>query len=439
MNEKETTAMESTQSAAQMPGEKKVPLFDWKYIFSKNTFRYLGPAFLVSVGYMDPGNWATSIDGGARFGYQLLWVIFLSNMMAVLLQSLAAKLGIATGKDLAENCREHFSRPVSMTMWVTAELAMIATDLAEFLGAALGIYLLFKISLLSAVFITAADVFIILWLQKYGFRPLEYVIITFVSVIGASYVIELFFARPDWAAIPFHVVVPQINSESILVAIGILGATVMPHNLYLHSNLIRSRVTPDASMVKKKRTYAFAIIDSVVALNGAWFVNSAILIMAAGAFASRNMNVASIEEAHTTLKYLFGNFSSMIFAIALLASGIASSTTSTMAGQYVMEGFLHVHIRPWLRRVIFRLIVIIPAVASIAAGIDPLRLLVLSQVALSFQLPFAVIPLIKFTRDAKLMGSLQNVRITTIAAVMCTAVIIALNLLLVFRTLGGDF
>ena len=227
-------------------------------------------------------------------------------------------------------------------MWVTAELAMIATDLAEFLGAALGIYLLFHISLLTAVFITAADVFIILWLQKYGFRPLEYVIITFVSVIGASYVIELFFAQPEWSAIPYHVVVPQISADSILVAIGILGATVMPHNLYLHSNLIRSRVTPDATIRKKKRTYAFAIIDSVVALNGAWFVNSAILIMAAGAFASRGMHVASIEEAHTTLQLLFGNLSSMVFAVALIASGIASSTTSTMAGQYVMEGFLSV-------------------------------------------------------------------------------------------------
>ncbi|MGE5314868.1 MAG: Nramp family divalent metal transporter [Acidobacteriota bacterium] len=417
----------------------KVPLFDRHHIFSREMLRYLGPAFLVSVGYMDPGNWATSIDGGARFGYDLLWVILLSNMMAVLLQSLSAKLGIATGRDLAQNCREHFSKPVAMGMWVTAELAMIATDLAEFLGAALGIYLLFHISLLSAVFITAADVFIILWLQKYGFRPLEYVIITFVSVIGASYVIELFFARPDWASIPYHVVVPQITSESIFVAIGILGATVMPHNLYLHSNLIRSRVAADAPFPKKKRTYAFAIIDSIVALNGAWFVNSSILIMAAGAFAARGMNVASIEEAHTTLRHLFGNFSSMIFAAALLASGIASSTTSTMAGQYVMEGFLRVKIRPWLRRIIFRVIVIIPAVISIASGVDPLNLLVASQVMLSFQLPFAVIPLILFTRNEAMMGPLRNVRITTVAAVICTAVIIALNMLLVIRTFGVTF
>ena len=214
--------------------------------------RYLGPAFLVSVGYMDPGNWATSIDGGARFGYQLLWVILLSNMMALLLQSLSAKLGIATGKDLSQNCRDEFSRPVSLSLWFTAELAMIATDLAEFLGAALGIYLLFQIDLLTAVLITAGDVLIILWLQRYGFRPLEYIIIAFVSTIGFCYVVELFYVEPVWSTLAYHIVVPQINSTSIYVAIGILGATVMPHNLYLHSKVIQTRTSPDDTIQKKK-------------------------------------------------------------------------------------------------------------------------------------------------------------------------------------------
>lgn len=408
-------------------------------IFRRETLRYLGPAFLVSVGYMDPGNWATSIDGGARFGYQLLWVILLSNMMALLLQSLSAKLGIATGKDLSQNCRDEFSRPVSLSLWFTAELAMIATDLAEFLGAALGIYLLFQIDLLTAVLITAGDVLIILWLQRYGFRPLEYIIIAFVSTIGFCYVVELFYVEPVWSTLAYHIVVPQINSTSIYVAIGILGATVMPHNLYLHSKVIQTRTSPDDTIQKKKRIYKFAILDSVVALNGAWFVNSSILIMASASFFTRDLPVASIEEAHKTLGLLFGGMSSFVFAIALLASGIASSTTSTMAGQYVMEGFLNIKIRPWLRRLIFRLIVIVPAIYAIAVGTDPLQLLVMSQVMLSFQLPFAIIPLIMFTKNKNLMGELANKKITTYLAILCAIIILFLNGLLLYQTFGGKF
>ena len=408
-------------------------------IFRRETLRYLGPAFLVSVGYMDPGNWATSIDGGARFGYQLLWVILASNLMAVLLQSLSAKIGIATGNDLSKNCKLHFSRPVSLGLWFTAELAMIATDLAEFLGAALGIYLLFHIDLMSAVLITAFDVLIILWLQRYGFRPLEYIIILFVTTIGLCYVVELFYSQPNFSEIGYHIFVPQINSSSIYVAIGILGATVMPHNLYLHSNIIQTRVNLGDTIKTKIRTYKFAILDSVIALNGAWFVNSSILIMSAASFFTRDLQVASIEEAHKTLGIIFGDFSSFVFAVALLASGISSSTTSTMAGQYVMEGFLDVKIKPWIRRLIFRLIVIIPAIISIAIGTDPLQLLVLSQVMLSFQLPFAIIPIIIFTRDKNLMGELVNKKITTYAAIFCAIVILFLNGLLLFKTFGGDF
>ncbi|MBS4029453.1 MAG: Nramp family divalent metal transporter [Ignavibacteriales bacterium] len=410
-----------------------------KKIFNRNLIRALGPAFLVSVGYMDPGNWATDIEGGSRFGYALLWVIFLSNMMAILLQTLSAKLGIATGKDLAQNCRTHYSRSTSFFLWFTAELAMIATDLAEFLGSALAIYLLFHIDMFTAVLITGFDVLLILALQRYGFRPLEYAIITFVATIGLCYVVELFFASPNWSIIPYHVVVPQISSESILVAIGILGATVMPHNLYLHSNIIQSRLSENPSNEEKHKVFRFAKIDSIIALNGAWFVNSAILIMAAGAFYTRNMEVVSIEEAHKTLEILFGGMSAFVFALALLASGISSSVTGTMAGQIVMEGFLDIKIRPWLRRLILRLIVMIPAMIAVGIGTNPLELLVLSQVFLSFQLPFAIIPLIKFTKDKTMMGELANKEWITYLAITCAVVIIGLNILLLFKTFGGEF
>ncbi len=410
-----------------------------KKIFSKDMIRYLGPAFLVSVGYMDPGNWATDIEGGARFGYSLLWVIFLSNMIAILLQTLSAKLGIVTGRDLAQNCRDQYSRKTALLLWFTAELATIATDLAEFLGSAIAIYLLFKIDLLTATFITGFDVLLILALQRYGFRPLEYIIIAFVATIGFCYVVEIFIANPQWGLIPYHIIVPEINSESIIIAIGILGATVMPHNLYLHSNIIQARLSPKPSVEEKIKALWYAKLDSIIALNGAWFVNSAILIMSAGAFFSRNLEVTSIEEAHKTLEVLFGGMSSLVFAIALLASGISSSTTGTMAGQIVMEGFLDFKMRPWLRRLIMRLIVMVPAIIAIASHVNPLQILVLSQVALSFQLPFAIIPLIKFTNDKKLMGEFANKRFTTLMAILCAIVIIGLNALLLFKTFGGEF
>ena len=406
-------------------------------IFNRDLIRYLGPAFLVSVGYMDPGNWATAIEGGARFGYMLLWVILLSNLMAILLQTLSAKLGIATGKDLAQLCREQFSRRTNLLLWLTAEAAMIATDLAEFLGSALAIYLLFHINLLTAALITSLDVFLILSLQRYGFRPLEYMIIAFVATIEGGYFIELFFAKPVWHLIPYHVVVPHLTSGSILVAIGILGATVMPHNLYLHSNLIQSRLSEAPSVREKKHVLHLATVDSLVALNGAWFVNSAILIMAAGAFYARGLPVATIEEAHKTLELLFGGFSAVVFAVALFASGIASSTTGTMAGQIVMEGFLDIRVRPWLRRLVLRAIVIIPTIIAIGIQANPIRLLVLSQVCLSFQLPFAVIPLIMFTKDKNLMKELVNKPLTTALAVACAVIIVLLNGLLLYETLGG--
>jgi manganese transport protein len=401
-------------------------------------FKFLGPAFLVSVGYMDPGNWATDIDAGARFGYKLLWIILVSNMIAILMQTLAAKLGIATGKDLAQNCKDKYSKPVNLSLWFTAEMAMIATDFAEFMGSAIAIKLLFNIPLLHATIITGIDVVLILALQRYGFRWVETAIILFVATIMFCYVIELFYASPEWALIPGGLLTPNVNSSSILVAIGILGATVMPHNLYLHSNIIQSRFLFNEDNINiKKKVLGFAKLDNVIALNLAFFVNAAILVMSAAAFGSRGLGVAEIEQAHITLEYLFGASAAVVFAIALLASGISSSTTGTMAGQIVMEGFLNIKIRPWLRRVILRLIVMVPAVIAIAIGIDPLRMLVLSQVVLSFQLPFAIVPLLLFTSSKPLMGEFVNKKWVNVLGIICAVVIIGLNVYLLYAIFTG--
>jgi manganese transport protein len=402
-------------------------------------FKFLGPAFLVSVGYMDPGNWATDIDAGARFGYKLLWIILVSNIIAIIMQTLAAKLGIATGKDLAQNCKDRYSKPVNYGLWFTAETAMIATDFAEFMGSAIAIKLLFNIPLLHATIITGIDVVLILALQRYGFRWVETAIIMFVATIMFCYVIELFFAQPEWSQIPGGLLVPSINSSSILVAIGILGATVMPHNLYLHSNIIQTRfLFKTDNLAVKKKVLGFAKLDNVIALNMAFFVNAAILVMSAAAFGSRGLEVAEIEKAHITLEYLFGASAALVFAIALLASGISSSTTGTMAGQVVMEGFLNIKIRPWLRRIILRAIVMVPAIVAIAIGIDPLRMLVLSQVVLSFQLPFAIVPLLVFTSDKKLMGSFANRKWVAAIGAVCAVIIIALNIYLLYGLVTGQ-
>ncbi len=401
-------------------------------------FKFLGPAFLVSVGYMDPGNWATDIDAGARFGYKLLWIILVSNVIAIIMQTLAAKLGIATGRDLAQNCKDRYSKRTNYGLWFTAEMAMIATDFAEFMGSAIAIKLLFNIPLLDATIITGVDVVLILALQRYGFRWVETAIIVFVATIMFCYVIELFFARPEWSQIPGGLLVPSINSSSILVAIGILGATVMPHNLYLHSNIIQTRfLFKTDNLAVKKKVLGFAKLDNVIALNMAFFVNAAILVMAAAAFGSRGLQVAEIEQAHITLEYLFGASAALVFAIALLASGISSSTTGTMAGQIVMEGFLNIKIRPWLRRIILRVIVMVPAVIAIAIGIDPLRMLVLSQVVLSFQLPFAIVPLLVFTSDKKLMGSFANKKWVIVIGSVCAVIIIFLNVYLLYAIIAG--
>ena len=397
---------------------------------------FLGPAFIASVAYMDPGNFATNIQGGAKFGYMLLWVIMASNGMAILLQALSAKLGIATGKNLAEMCREQFPRPVVISMWILAELVAMATDLAEFLGAAIGFNLLFGIPLFAAGLLTGLATFIILALERRGFRPLEAVITVMVGVIAAAYLVETFLDRPDWGLIAYHSVVPQFAqgesfTESVLLAAGILGATVMPHVIFLHSALTQGRIVTREPQ-QLRRLYRFEIIDVLIALGLAGFINAAILIMAASTFFQHGLTeIGTIEEAHRTLEPLLGSASSWVFAISLLASGLSSSTVGTMAGQVIMQGFLHRQIPVWLRRGVTML----PALIVIALNFDPTRTLVISQVVLSFGLPFAVIPLIMFTRRADLMGVLVNRGRTTLLAGLCALVIVGLNIFLLFQTL----
>lgn len=395
---------------------------------------FIGPAFIACVAYIDPGNFATNIQGGAQYGYMLLWVILASNLMAMLIQTLSAKLGIATGMNLAELCREQFPRPVVWGMWLITEVVAMATDLAEFLGAALGFYLLFGIPLFPAGLLTAVTTFAILGLQRYGFRPLEAVIGALVGVIAVCYVIETLLGTPDWGRIGLSAVTPRFTDvESVLLGTGILGATVMPHVIFLHSSLTQHRVRP-ANAQQARRLYRFERIDVVIAMTLAGLINGAMLIMSAATFnATGRTDIASIEEAYRTLTPLLGNASSAIFAISLLASGLSSSAVGTMAGQVIMQGFLRVHVPLWLRR----LVTMAPALLVIAVGLDPTRTLVLSQVMLSFGIPFALIPLVLFTRRRDLMGELVNHRVTTIVATVVAALIVALNLFLLYQTFFG--
>lgn len=395
---------------------------------------FWGPAFIASVAYVDPGNFATNIQGGARFGYLLLWVIVASNLMAMLVQALSAKLGIASGKNLAEQCRLRFPRPVVWGMWVLMELVAMATDLAEFLGAALGFNLLFGMPLLAAGILTAIITFLILGLDRYGFRPLEIVITAFIAVVTLSYLIETILDRPDWGLVAYHAIVPQFaGTESVVLAAGILGATVMPHAIFLHSALMQDRIVV-RDPILQRRLFRFELIDVVVAMGVASLVNMAMLIMAASTFYRTGLtHIATIEEAHLTLEPLLGAAASTVFAISLVASGLSSSTVGTMAGQIIMQGFLNRHIAPWLRR----LITMLPALIVIAIGLDPTGVLVLSQVVLSFGLPFAIVPLILFTRRRHIMGELVNRRSTTILASAVAALIILLNLYLLFQLFTG--
>jgi manganese transport protein len=392
---------------------------------------FLGPAFIACVAYVDPGNFATNIAGGAEFGYLLVWVIVASNLMAMLIQSLSAKLGIATGMNLAETCREQFPRNVTWGMWILAECVAMATDLAEFLGAAIGFNLLFNIPLFPAAILTAITTFLILALQRYGFRPLEAVIAAMVGVIAVCYLLEMIFADADWGAVGESIVRPRFSgTESVLLAAGILGATVMPHVIYLHSALTQNRiVTRDP--VQLRRLFRYEVIDVLLAMSIAGMVNAAMLIMAASTFYEEGLSdIASIEEAHQTLEPLLGSAASTIFAISLLASGLSSSTVGTLAGQTIMQGFIRRSIPLWLRR----FLTMLPALIVIALGLDPTRTLVISQVVLSFGIPFALIPLVMFTRQANLMGVLVNRRFTTIVASIVAALIVALNIFLLYQT-----
>ena len=404
-------------------------------------WRYFGPAFVASVAYIDPGNFATNIEGGSRFGYTLLWVLLWSNAMAILIQYLSAKLGIATGRTLPQNSRAHFSPPVNFALWVAAEISALATDLAEFLGAAIGMYLLFHLDLFVAAIITAVLVFLMLAVELYGFRRLEQLIMAFVFAIAGCYAIEIFLVKPDWARVGHGMVVPHINSSSVYIAVSMLGATVMPHVVYLHSALVQTRaqedsfLCPTSQLFQKFRHLKYELIDVLAAMNGAWLINSAMIIMAAAAFFKGGLEVSSIEQAHVTLKPLLGGLSATAFALALLFSGLSSSTVGTMAGQVIIEGFLDIKFPVFLRR----LITVIPALVVIGIKLDPLRILILSQVVLSFTLPFALVPLIQLTRRASVMGDLANSKRTNALAYVVTAVIISLNLLLLYGQFGGKF
>jgi len=395
---------------------------------------FFGPAFIASVAYVDPGNFATNIQAGVEFGYTLLWVIVASNLTAMLIQALSAKLGIATGRNLAELCRLRFPRPVTLGLWVLMELVAMATDLAEFLGAALGFNLLFGLPLIVGGILTAAATFLILALERYGFRPLEAVITGFVGIIALSYLVETILDRPDWALVARHAVVPQLpGPEAILLAAGILGATVMPHAIFLHSALTQGRIKV-RSRDRKRRLFRYEIVDVVVAMGVAGFVNAAMLIMAASTFHRGGFTgVGTIQEAHRTLEPLLGRAAGAVFALSLLASGLSSPTVGTSAGQVIMQGFLERHVPVWLRRAV----TLAPSLLVIALGLDPTRTLVISQVMLSFGLPFTIIPLVLFTADRRLMGPLANRRITTAAAGLVAGLVVAMDLYLLYRTFTG--
>ena len=406
--------------------------------FFKRALAFVGPGYLVSVGYMDPGNWATSIAGGAQFGYTLLFVALLSNIMAIILQSLCARLAIGSGRDLAQACRDAFPKSVAFILWVFAEIAIIATDIAEVVGTAIGLNLLFGIPLEIGVIITALDVFIILWLQKLGFRWVEAFIMTLLGVIFVCFYFQIAMANPDWAGVieGFAPTVDIVrNPQMLYLALGIIGATVMPHNLYLHSGIVQTRAYGE-SLPEKREALRFATWDSTIALMFALLVNASILILAAATFyKTGRTDVAELGDAHAMLAPLLGSLlAPKLFAISLLACGLNSTVTATLAGQIVMEGFLNIRLPAWARRLATRMVAIVPAAAVTiyygTAGTG--TLLILSQVILAFQLPFAIVPLVMFTRDKAKMGALVAPKWLTLVAAIIAAVIIALNVKLIW-------
>jgi len=392
---------------------------------------FAGPAIVASIAYMDPGNFATNIQAGAKYGYGLLWVVLLANVIAMLFQGLSAKLGIVTGRNLAELCRDHFPRPVVWGMWGASEIAAMATDLAEFLGGAIGLSLLFQMPLFAGMVVTAIITYGLLMCEKFGFRPLELIIGSIVGVICLCYLVEMFIAPVDWASAAFHTVTPQIaDAEALLLAVGIIGATVMPHAIYLHSGLTQARV-PVRDDDDRRMVLRFSNREVVIALSVAGLVNMAMVIMASGAFHAGHPDVAQIETAYHTLTPLLGAAAAGVFLVSLIASGISASTVGTMAGQMIMQGFIGFRIPVWIRR----LVTMVPAFVVVALGANSTNALVISQVILSLALPLPMISLIIFTSRTDIMGAFANTALTRVAAVIATAVVLGLNLVLIAQTL----
>ncbi|WP_416825421.1 Nramp family divalent metal transporter [Ectobacillus polymachus] len=395
---------------------------------------FIGPAFVASIAYIDPGNFATNIQSGSQFGYKMLWVVVLANVMAMLFQNLSAKLGIATGRNLPELCRDTFPKWLSYTLWVCSEIAAMATDIAEFLGATIGLHLLFGMPMIYATVLTGIATYLILTLEKFGFRPLEKFIAAFAILIGLCYIVETFFSKPSFSQIAYHSVVPWLgNKESLLLAVGVIGATVMPHAIYLHSSLTQSRIIPrnEQEAVKINR---FSTKEILIAMSFAGFINLAMMYMAASVFnGSGNDQIADISTAYMTLTPLLGSAAASVFLISLLASGISSSVVGTMAGQVIMQGFVGFSIPLWLRRVITML----PTFIIVLIGVDPTKTLIISQVVLSIVLPQPIIALIYFTSRKKLMGVLVNRKSTNVLAVLASGIIILLNFVLIYQTLVG--
>ncbi len=395
-------------------------------------FAFGGPAVIASIAYMDPGNFATNIQAGAKYGYELLWVVLLANLIAMMFQALSAKLGIVTGRNLAEVCREQFSRPVTFVMWVVSEVAAMATDLAEFLGGAIGLALLFKMPLLAGMVVTAIITYGILMFESRGFRPVELIISSLVAVIALCYLVEVFIAPVDWSAAAFHTVTPQLaDGEALLLAVGIIGATVMPHAVYLHSGLTQARI-PTRNDKEKRAVVRISNWEVLIALAVAGLVNMAMVMMASGAFHAGHSDVAEIETAYHTLAPLLGIGAAGIFLLSLIASGISSSVVGTMAGQMIMQGFIGFRIPIWLRRVI----TMIPAFVVVALGVNATNALVLSQVVLSIALPLPMIALVLFTRRTDIMGAFTNTRLTNVLAIGGTVIILALNGVLILNFFG---
>ena len=416
----------------QRKHEKSLPDVN-KSVQALSFWKFLGPGFLVSVGYMDPGNWATDLAGGSKLGYQLLWVILASNLIAIFLQTLCARLGVAGQIDLAQASRGQFTKPVASLLWILAEVAIIATDVAEVIGSAVALHLLFGIPKVAGVLITGLDVLAILALMKFGFRKLEAIIVTLVATIAICFMINIIWAQPDWQAVAGGLIPrSQPKGEALAIAVGILGATVMPHNLYLHSAIVQTRKFEDTKLAVKSAT-----IDSAIALGMAFFVNASILVLAAAVFHKNNIPVDTLEKAHELLKPMLGGAAATLFAVALLASGQSSTITGTLAGQVVMEGFMQWKVTPWLRRALTRGLALIPAVILVSAtsGRD-VDGLILSQIVLSLQLPFAVFPLVLVTANKEIMGQFTSPKWITVIGLAIGTVISLLNIQLLVEQLG---